>query len=234
MKKEKTLSENLFDLIKIFVLVIIASLPMTTVLIASTASKNYPSYINWIIAFMIIAFISLIIRLLLNYYKNISGMSLHSFSKKDILMDILYLVAFRVIFRVLSLANSIIFHNSSSSNDKILFDMINNISLEYFIVFILSLVVFAPFMEELIFRGIFTSLFFQNKYKTLTIIISSIGFALIHGFDNIISFTIYFLMGLTLYLAYKRRWNLADSILVHALNNSIGAVILTLIYFNIV
>ncbi|URZ87724.1 CPBP family intramembrane glutamic endopeptidase [Floricoccus penangensis] len=234
MKKEKTLSENLFDLIKIFGLVIIASLPMTTVLIASTASKSFPSYINWIIAFMIIAFISLIIRLLLNYYKNISGMSLHPFSKKDILKDILYLVALRVIVRVLSLANSIIFHNSSSSNDKTLFDMINNISLEYFIVFILSLAVFAPFMEELIFRGIFTSLFFQNKYKTLTIVISSIGFALIHGFDNIISFSMYFLMGLTLYLAYQRRWNLADSILVHALNNSIGAVVLTLTYFNIV
>ncbi|MBO0409538.1 CPBP family intramembrane metalloprotease [Enterococcus hulanensis] len=40
-----------------------------------------------------------------------------------------------------------------------------------------------------------------------------------HGFDNVITFSMYFAMGLTLYFAYDRRKNIKDSILVHVLIN---------------
>lgn len=233
MKKEKTLSENLFDLIKIFGFIIIVSLPLSLIMIASSLSKNSPIYIDVLISIILLALILFIIKLTLNYYRNISKKQLLPLSKKDVLKDILYLLAIRIIVVILTIASSTIFKSDTTSNDQLLLDFGKNTSLPYFIAFILCIIIIAPLFEELVFRGIFPELFFQNKYKNLTMIVSSAIFAFLHGFDNVISFSMYFLMGLTLYLAYQRKGNLSDSILVHALNNSIGAIALIVMYFTI-
>ncbi|OFI48683.1 hypothetical protein BG261_07255 [Floricoccus tropicus] len=233
MKKEKTLSENLFDLIKIFGFIIIVSLPLSLIMIASSLSTNSPIYIDVLISIILLALILFIIKLTLNYYRNVSKKQLLTLSKKDVLKDILYLLAIRIIVVILTIASSTIFKSDTTSNDQLLLDFGKNTSLPYFIAFILCIIIIAPLFEELVFRGIFPELFFQNKYKNLTMIVSSAIFASLHGFDNIISFSMYFLMGLILYLAYQRKGNLSDSILVHALNNSIGAIALIVMYFTI-
>ena len=75
-----------------------------------------------------------------------------------------------------------------------------------------------------VFRGItlprnFKETLFMKYRFWLPFIISSIIFSSQHLSTNIFSYAIYFLMGCVLYLAYNRRRNIKDSMMVHMLNN---------------
>ena len=67
----------------------------------------------------------------------------------------------------------------------------------------------------------------------LPLIISSVVFSSQHLSTNIFSFGLYFLMGCVLYVAYDRRRNIKDSMMVHMLNNSITTIPLFLVYLYI-
>lgn len=71
----------------------------------------------------------------------------------------------------------------------------------------------------------------------LPLIITSIVFGGMHVSNNLISFGIYFTMGLILYLSYNRRNNIKDSMMVHMINNSIIAIVMLvnyiIVYFNL-
>ena len=78
-------------------------------------------------------------------------------------------------------------------------------------------------MEELVFRGLFSSYFFKENQKWLKLIISSAVFALLHAIHPI-ELPLYFLLGAVFYLAYARCGNIVDAILVHILNNSLMVI----------
>ncbi|MGX7776291.1 CPBP family intramembrane glutamic endopeptidase [Streptococcus pluranimalium] len=75
-----------------------------------------------------------------------------------------------------------------------------------------------------IFRGFFGRYFFKNNRKWLKLIVSSSIFALLHMFYPI-KFIMYFLLGAIFYLAYARRENIVDSIVVHLLNNGLLVIV---------
>ena len=87
----------------------------------------------------------------------------------------------------------------------------------------LSLVVFAPIAEELIFRY---TIFGLNKNKFVGLIISSILFALVHVSSDfaISSFFIYFSMGMLFGLIYIKTESVEATIFAHFINNVLSFI----------
>ncbi len=90
------------------------------------------------------------------------------------------------------------------------------------------IVVLAPFIEELVFRGIFTSRVLP-EFPWLAGIISSVIFALMHIPTEIWSFSLYFGISLILHVSYLRRGQLKDSIALHLINNGISYLLIVMI-----
>lgn len=79
---------------------------------------------------------------------------------------------------------------------------------------------FAPIIEELTYRGIFTSCV-GDKLKTYQLIIlSGLVFGILHGFP-LIYFLSKFLFGMVACYLYRRNHSLANNMLLHLLNNSL-------------
>lgn len=93
---------------------------------------------------------------------------------------------------------------------------------------IISIVIGAPFMEELMFRGAIEGHFLrQGKSPLFSIVISGLLFGLYHMNPAQIPFA--FLLGCLLGWLYYRTGSLWPGILCHAVNNSL-AVILSFVY----
>ena len=84
--------------------------------------------------------------------------------------------------------------------------------------FIVSVTVFGPIQEELIFRGLLQGAVFDNSW--LGLVLTSSLFSFMHGPSNVSSFIFYLLGGLLLGFAYKKSQNLWVSTLVHMFYNS--------------
>ena len=89
---------------------------------------------------------------------------------------------------------------------------------------VLMICVIGPYLEELLFRGIFKETLFMKCRFWLPLILSSLVFSSQHLSTNIFSYALYFFMGCALYLAYDRGRNIKDSMMVHMLNNSVSTL----------
>lgn len=78
----------------------------------------------------------------------------------------------------------------------------------------------APFMEEMMTRGVMQKGAFHHSY--LGLLISSAVFSMMHEPGNVWSFLPYFVAGLVLGYMYKRSDNLAPSILLHVTINTLA------------
>lgn len=87
------------------------------------------------------------------------------------------------------------------------------------LLFLMSGTIIAPFFEELVFRGFGTFLLFKDRFGWIQGIVLSAVFSLLH-ISNVGEFILYFIIGMGLYIAYRRRGRLEDAIMVHFLNNS--------------
>jgi membrane protease YdiL (CAAX protease family) len=95
---------------------------------------------------------------------------------------------------------------------------------------ILMTVVFAPVLEELLFRGIILKGMLNMKMNpTKAIVVSALIFGLIHG--NPWQTTGAFFLGLVLGWVYQKTQSLIIPILLHAFNNGIAS--LMMIYGNV-
>lgn len=95
-----------------------------------------------------------------------------------------------------------------------------------------AIVVFAPIMEELLFRGLFASYFFPNLTKKTSLILyfllTSSLFCLAHAPRTLPHFIIYFGMGATLGWLYLAKRDLRYSVGLHAANNLLAFVMIVL------
>ena len=103
----------------------------------------------------------------------------------------------------------------TTQNQMLLELILNNSSI---IVMFIAIVLVAPVVEEVIFRGIFIGALFKEK-PWLGLIISSVLFALLHSPSDVPSFIVYVVPGLTLGLIYMKTDWIGASILAHMLNN---------------
>lgn len=105
----------------------------------------------------------------------------------------------------------------------------------YPVLYAFTAVIFAPIVEELIFRGVlYQELRSKNSYK-LPIIISSVSFGLIHTLPIYLSggnsvemlfLLVYTAMGFILTMVYEKTGSIYSSISLHLLNNLIATIVL--------
>lgn len=104
----------------------------------------------------------------------------------------------------------------------------------FYIVAIISVLVFAPFIEEFLFRGLLQN-YFKNLFGIKSgIILSSIFFALFHyspdqRFSNIMIILSLFVLSLFLGVIYEKQKSLISPIVLHATFNAISIFNLLLI-----
>ena len=96
-----------------------------------------------------------------------------------------------------------------------------------------AIVIFAPFTEELIFRGMLARYLFpkqdNSKQTLIFLLVSSLLFALIHFPGDVQQFFVYFSLGFSLGLAYISRKGLIYSISLHALNNLVSFLMILML-----
>ncbi|MBF0787479.1 MULTISPECIES: CPBP family intramembrane glutamic endopeptidase [unclassified Streptococcus] len=95
-----------------------------------------------------------------------------------------------------------------------------------------AVVIFAPIMEELLFRGLFAGYFFPNLTKKTSLItyfiLTSSLFCLAHGPRTLPHILIYFTMGAALGWLYLAKRDLRYSMGLHAANNLLSFVLIFL------
>ncbi len=95
----------------------------------------------------------------------------------------------------------------------------------------LSALIYAPLMEELLFRGFFYG-FFEKRSQLFALIISGLTFGLAHmwtGQFNIADFAFlpsYSLLGMIIAYSYQKTHSIYTPILLHFLNNLMGVLIM--------
>ena len=116
----------------------------------------------------------------------------------------------------------------SSSENQVLLETITN---AHPLIMIITTVIFAPILEEMIFRGIVFGWFYELNPK-LAYLVSGFIFGFIHVMISILSGNIsewvqifgYFFMGVGLCYLYEKRDNIYVPILAHATNNLIAMI----------
>ena len=181
---------------------------------------------------------ALVVWVIRSYYlRHTYEASKQSFNKKDVGINVLWFIGLRVLVVIFSYLMLWAYGDSVSENDKALMlslEKINHIDLKLaiaLIVFFIAITFVAPYLEELVFRGIFKETLFSKFTLWLPLLLSSAIFSMNHASANIIGFIMYMLMGGVFYLAYRRRGNIKDSMMVHMLNNALasGSLIIMLI-----
>ena len=130
---------------------------------------------------------------------------------------------------ILGLTLAIVTNKTQSNNQESLQNMFN----VYPVITGILAVVYAPFAEELLFRGIFRK-FIKSKY--LFIIISGVAFGLLHVIDDsktLAEFSyilVYSSLGIFLASLYYKTNNLFTNMLFHFLQNSLGLIAMILMF----
>ncbi|MGT2925621.1 CPBP family intramembrane glutamic endopeptidase [Streptococcus cuniculipharyngis] len=188
-----------------------------------------PMPLKWFLGMTYLISVPLIIKKVWQAYTTYESEEVKQepFTKRDFGIAFLFFLATRLVAIVGSLLNYLVNGNAVSYNDAALMatnEQLMKIFPLYFICFNLAIGVFAPILEELVFRGFVTKYFFNEDKKWPRLLVVSFLFTLPHlnPLDpNGVEFSIYFALAVIFYLAYARRGNIKDAILVHLLNNSL-------------
>lgn len=223
-KKENLIMSSL----KVFGMLILSVVPinLAVILIAlQDKMESISGIIPWLLGIAWIILIVFLIRWMWQYYLKIYSDERAPLKGRDIILIVGLFIFLRIVAIGGTLLNESLTGNEMTSNDAAL-SMNNPLSVLpiYFIIFQLTVGLVAPILEELAFRGLFSHLLFDKDSFWLPGLVSSTIFSVMHGFDNPLTFSMYFIMGFTFYYTYKRRNTITDSILLHILNNSLAAI----------
>jgi membrane protease YdiL (CAAX protease family) len=106
-------------------------------------------------------------------------------------------------------------------------DVVQTLILEQPFLMALPVVIFVPFVEEVLFRGAIFELLTQRVSVVASVIVVNIGFAIMHvaDIDSLIFLPVYFLLGVVLSMAYlvsgKNIW---VSIIAHSMHNLLSVI----------
>lgn len=192
--------------------------------------------VKWFLALAYAAVVIFSITWLWKWYqKGVPGEHQHQkIGWKDFGIVMLFYLAGRVIAVAGTVINQLVSGNQMSMNDQAIFGLtagLKEIFPPFTICFLLAIGIIAPIVEELVFRGLASQLFFSGGNKWVAAIVTSLIFGLLHA-SNLIEWIMYTSLGVVFYLAYARRRNIKDSILLHMLNNIPPAILLAYTIFS--
>lgn len=119
--------------------------------------------------------------------------------------------------------NQQIYHQSQTQNNQAIKTLMNGSPLALWMMAI-SAVFLTPIVEELVFRGVLTNLFFKQEW--LKVLLSGLVFGSLHSSSTIPSFLIYVTMGLVLATVYRLTGEIHASIALHFLINALAMTLL--------
>jgi len=230
--QKRSVGQILLAIIKFVGFVILSTIPAQVIIILIINDHHFSNIVNGIFSLMWIFLISVIAWFLWNRYYKYSGEKAQKMSWADIGYALGFFLITRLIAIVGTLLISWIHGEESTANDEILMSIANpeGTFAPYYILFLLAVGMLVPIIEELAFRGIGTHLLFKKHTYWLPLIVTSTIFGFMHNPTNVISFLLYGSIGVVFFIAYQRRKNILDSMLVHILHNGIGAALLLVMF----
>lgn len=163
-----------------------------------------------------ISYLTIVIVFAIIYHKSLIE-KIKKLTKKDIIYTVVVAVILIVLNEIMS--RILISANVEMKNQDAIIEAYKNSK----ILMSISIALFAPFIEEMVFRYSFST-FIKND--TLFIIISSLVFGLLHGIGIVT--ILYVMLGALLALIYlKTNKNVLASTIAHILNN--GFAIITML-----
>lgn len=190
----------------------------------TTTSGILINFTIYIIAFVVIGLLAL--KILKDDSLNLSK---NSGILKNILIGVLILYSSNILSGFITLAfKALTKDNTITSLNQ--FSLIDQLGSKFAILAIVNIVIFAPIVEELVFRKAAFSLF---KNKWVALVISSLVFGLIHvtgeqtALALLVNLIIYSLSGVALgYIYIKNDENIWIPIYVHLINNLISSILI--------
>ncbi|AVK62813.1 CPBP family intramembrane metalloprotease [Lactobacillus sp. CBA3606] len=125
---------------------------------------------------------------------------------------------------LLQMINVLVYQQTQTQNNNAIKTLMSGSSIAMWLMAI-GAVFLTPIMEELVFRGALTNLFFKQEW--LKIGLSGLVFGSLHSSSTIPSFLMYVMMGLVLASVYRLSGKIQNSIIIHFLINA-GAMALML------
>lgn len=218
--------KKLLTILSFIGLIILGIIINITPMILIATQDRTPIPLRWGLSVGYLALVIIIINWLWNKYnKSVSATVLaQPFTWKDFGKAFLYYLPTRLIAILGTIVMQFLSGNSVTANDAALQttnEQAQKMFVIYFIIFHITIGLFAPIYEELVYRGMFTTYFFKTKGMVVKLLVSSSIFSLVHLSvqSHPSEFIIYFALGAILYLAYARRGNIKDAMMVHFLNN---------------
>ena len=124
-----------------------------------------------------------------------------------------------------------VFHLNLQTNDQVILQQSKDAPLTTYATLIASVLV-APICEETFFRGFVFAGLLNRMPIAAAIILSSFLFAIAHA--DLGSFAVLFFIGLALAFVRWRTRSLWPGILLHLLNNSVGAIVIVLVMTGVI
>ena len=233
MDKGKGVFTKALIFIGLIVLIVVANAtPMFLIRFQSDLGDS----VKWFLALVYAAVVIFSITWLWKWYQKgvDTDQAKQKISWKDVGIILLFYLAGRVIAVAGTVINQLVSGNQMSMNDQAIFGLTAGLKegfLPFTICFLLVIGIVAPIIEELVFRGLASQLLFSGGNKWVAAIVTSLIFGLLHA-TNLIEWIMYTSLGVVFYLAYARRRNIKDSILLHMLNNIPPAILLAYTIFS--
>lgn len=218
---------------------LLAQIPIVLILFITNFSAKMDVTSGTLATLLFMLLAAVVIWLVRRYYQRHTYEPIKPFKRKDIMINIGWALLLRVIVIGMSFLMMAITGQAQTENDKALLGNFQGAKPSPdqlgqafpVIVFALTLTFVAPYLEELIYRGIFKETLFKRSSFWLPFILSSLIFASQHGISNWVAVLMYIIMGMIFYLAYHRRHNVRDSMMVHMIHNGVTGIVIIVSYF---
>ena len=125
---------------------------------------------------------------------------------------------------VLLFCNYLIYHQTETTNNSNIIKLMSSNKVAFGMT-LCSTLIFAPLVEELLFRGLIMNVFDEGSFW-LPICVSGIVFTLMHASSTPISYFIYFFLGAVMAYVYRVTGRISNSIWIHFINNVLGMLLL--------
>ena len=233
MDKGKGVFTKVLIFIGLIVLIVVAN---ATPMFLIGFQGDLEGGVKWFLTAAYLVFVAFSIIWLWKWYqKGVPAEHQHQkIGWKDFGIVMLFYLAGRVVAVGGTVLNQLVSGNQMSMNDQAIFGLTAGLKegfLPFTICFLLAIGIIAPIIEELVFRGLASQIFFSGGNKWLAAIVTSLIFGILHA-TNLIEWIMYTGLGIVFYLAYARRRNIKDSILLHMINNIPPAILLAYTIFS--
>ncbi|GGG94731.1 CPBP family intramembrane metalloprotease [Staphylococcus pragensis] len=219
---------------------ILAEIPIVTLSFIVGFSVHMDLLTGTVSTLLFLLFTGIIVWFVRRYYQRHTYEQPKKFKGKDIAINIGWAVLLRLLVIGMSLLMLVVTGSRTTKNDQMLLgNMDGQPSPDQLgqafpvIVFALTITFIAPYLEELIYRGIFKETLFKRSRFWLPFILSSIIFGSQHNPTNWVAALMYIFMGMIFYLAYHRRGNVRDSMMVHMIHNGVTGILILVGYFTV-